>query len=371
MIDGFLQVTDWGAASAAAGLVLGLAYLGAWMAGRLGHVAFRRLGGVEAQGVDSPPAVLRPIRIIRAFVFAAIAIGLGIPALRIAGVRPVPGPRPEIVGIWLLQSGLRMTFIAVGAYVLTRLVAVVAQRFEAEVTRGGGPDVLERAKRARTLGSLVENVAGALVVGIAILMILRELDVDVLPVLTGAGILGLAVGFGAQTLVKDVIAGFFLILENQIRVGDVAVINGTAGTIEAINLRTVILRDAEGAVHIFPNGSVASLSNRSRDFAYAVVDLRVPFRADLDALAAALLEIGEALRLDPQYRTSVLEPLEVLGVDTLDPSVVTLKLRLKTVPFKQVEVARELRRRIKTLVERLDLAVPMPAVSFQFGEGPR
>ena len=202
----------------------------------------------------------------------------------------------------------------------------------------------------------------------ATLMLLRELNVDIMPILTGAGILGLAVGFGAQTLVKDLIAGFFLILENQIRVGDVASINGTGGFVEAVNLRTVLLRDLEGVVHVFPNGSIETLSNLTKDFSYYVIDVGVAYKEDTDAVTDVLSEVGAELAADPDYRLSVLEPLEVLGVDAFEDSQVTIKIRIKTVPLKQWAVGRELRRRIKTAFDAKQIEIPFPHVSVYFGE---
>ena len=152
-----------------------------------------------------------------------------------------------------------------------RVGSAATRRFEREMSTGTGLDVIERTKRARTLGALLQKTLAVVVIVIAGLMILRELDVDITPVLTGAGIVGLAVGFGAQTLVRDVISGFFLILEDQVRVGDVAVVNGQGGLVEAVNLRTIVLRDEEGTVHVFPNGEVKTLANKSKDFSYYVI----------------------------------------------------------------------------------------------------
>ena len=147
-------------------------------------------------------------------------------------------------------------------------------------------------------------------------MVLRAVRLDIAPVLTGAGIVGLAVGFGAQTLVRDIISGFFLILEDQVRVGDVAAINGTGGLVEAINLRTIVLRDIEGTVHVFPNGAINTLANRSKDFSYYVIDLGISYREDPDRVAdAAARDWRRSCRPIPAYGPCILEPIEVLGVD--------------------------------------------------------
>ena len=192
------------------------------------------------------------------------------------------------------------------AYAVMRIVAVVVRRFEHEISQGTGLDVLERAKRARTLGGLIQNVVTALVLTVALLMILRELRLDIMPLLTGAGIAGVALGFGAQTLVRDIISGFFLILENQVRVGDVARVNNVSGLVEAINLRTLVLRDFDGTVHIVPAGEIRMLDNLSMDYAYAVVDVPVAYGQDTDRVVQVLKDVGDELQKDEAFQPFVL-----------------------------------------------------------------
>ena len=291
----------------------------------------------------------RPAQIVRAIVFLLMAAVLFRPALNVAGLRPTVGVDSRALSSWLFDSGLRIGLIIVFAYVLLRAIAAMTGRFEQwlRLDAGGGIDALERVKRARTLGALVQRVLTIIVVSIGALTILRELRIDITPILTGAGIVGLAVGFGAQTLVRDIISGFFVILENQVRVGDVAIINGTGGLVEAINLRTIVLRDFEGVVHIFPNGSVTTLANRTKDYSYAVVDVGTAYREDPDAVITVLKEIGKELAADPAFRSSILEPLEVVGIEALGDMQVLIRTRIKTVPLKQWEIAREFRKRIK------------------------
>src|SRR5437764_7453177 len=143
-------------------------------------------------------------------------------------------------------------------------------------------------------------------------MLLRELSIDVVPILTGAGIAGLAIGFGAQNLVRDVISGFFLILEDQVRIGDLARINGVGGTVEQINLRTLILRDIEGAVQVFPNGTITTLANLSKQFAYAIVDVRVAYNENMDRVMGTLREVGGSMEKDPAWAGVILAPLEIV-----------------------------------------------------------
>jgi small conductance mechanosensitive channel len=258
---------------------------------------------------------------------------------------------------------MRVAVILVVATLVLRVAALVTDRLQRELTEGGGLDVIERSKRAQTLGRLVYNVLAVLVVSIALLMVLRELGVDILPMLTGAGIAGVALGFGAQWLVRDIIAGFFLILENQVRVGDVAAINGVGGVVEAVNLRTIVLRDAEGTVHVFPNGAINTLANRSKDFSYYVIDLQVLYDQDVDRIVQVLREVGRDLQGDPHFQPLILEPIEIMGVDAFLETKLIIKLRIKTVPLKQWEVGRELRRRIKIALERHGIpltAAPVP-----------
>jgi small conductance mechanosensitive channel len=196
-------------------------------------------------------------------------------------------------------------------------------------------------------------------------MILREVDVDITPVLTGAGIAGLAVGFGAQTLVRDVISGFFLILEDQVRVGDVAVVNGNGGLVEAINLRTIVLRDEEGTVHVFPNGEIKTLANKSKDFAYFVIRVGVGYQDDPDRVADAIRDAGASLMADPGFQPHILEPIDVYGVDAFENDRLVVKARIKTVPQKQWLVGRELQKRIARLFRERGIQVPLRQVNLK------
>ena len=346
-------------------IALAITLVAAWIVSRLA----RRLAtaGLRALLHDtvatSSPHVRAPLRIISAAAFLLAVAVLLFPAFEMAGLRPRTGVHLRALSDWTFASGLKIFLILLLAYALIRTMGIVVRRFEHEMSLGTDLDALERAKRARTLGSVVQNVTTALVVGIAMLMVLRLLEVDITPVLTGAGIAGLAVGFGAQTLVRDIISGFFLILEDQIRVGDAASINGVDGIVEAINLRTVVLRDAEGTVHVYPNGAINNLANRSKDFSYYMVDLSVSYYEDTDRVVALLRKIGAEMQADPTFGPSILEPIEVLGVDAFGDWAVKLKARIKTVPLKQWFVGRELRRRIVKAFVQHGFAVPFPVQS--------
>jgi small conductance mechanosensitive channel len=358
----------WMNIAAAVAIVAAVAYIVAEIASR-----FARGALVAVLQRDQPigflsPVVRRPIRIVRVTVFLAVFAALLRPALEVIGVGTAVGLSPTALSDWFFGSGLRIAVIAILTYVLVRIIAAAAKRLEDELGREETPDMVERLKRARTISRLVQNALTAAIVAIAALMMLRELRVDITPILTSAGIVGLAVGFGAQTLVKDLIAGFFLTFENQVRVGDVATINGTGGLVEAINLRTIVLRDLTGAVHVFPNGSIERLSNLTKDFSYYVVDVGVAYNEDPDEVADLLRQIGRELQADPRFAPNILEPLEVLGVDAFEESQVTLKTRIKTLPLKQWEVGRELRRRIKKSFDARGIEIPFRHVSVYFGE---
>lgn len=338
------------------------ALLAAWLAARvvrrLVAAGLRRMLGDTL--TTSSALVKGPLRFIGGLTFLLVFATLVFPSSEVAGMHPRFGVRLRTLADWTFESGLKITLITLLAYAVIRITVLVVRRFEHELNLGTNLEALERAKRARTLGSVVRNATTAIVTAIAVLMALRELRVDIAPVLAGAGIVGLAVGFGAQTLVRDVISGFFLILEDQVRVGDVAAINGTGGLVEAINLRTIVLRDLEGTVHVFPNGAITTLANRSKDFSYYVIDLSVAYDEDPDRVADVLRKTAAELQADPKFGPFVLDALEVLGVDAFADSAMILKVRIKTMPLKQWEVGRELRRRIKKAFDAAGIEIPYP-----------
>jgi moderate conductance mechanosensitive channel len=347
------------AAMLAMACVFVLAILFAEAAARAARKVSHRLLGARGTGFHAT-SVIQPIRLLRFFVFVLMVGVLTFPALELAGVQTFVGMHPHALATWFFESGLRIGFILLLGYSIIRVVTLIVARFEQDLTASGSPDYSEHVKRVRTLGNLIRSTVVVGVVSMATLMILRELNLDVTPVLTGAGIVGVALGFGAQTLVKDFISGFFLILENQVRVGDVANINGTGGLVEAITLRTIVLRDSAGTVYIFPNGSITTLANLTKDFSYYVIDLQVDYSEDTDRVIAVLRAVSQELREDPRYASSILEPLDVLGVDKFTDSAVVIQARIKTLPLKQWEVGRELRRRLlkRFLTEGIDISKP-------------
>lgn len=215
----------------------------------------------------------------------------------------------------------------------------------------------EKEKRITTINAIFTRIAFILLWGIGIIMILGELGINIAPILTGLGIFGLAVSFGAQTLVKNIIAGIFILIEDQIRVGDVAVINGTGGIVEAINLRTTVLRNLKGTVHIFPNGSINTLSNMTKDWSACVLDISIAYKEDPDKVIEVMRKVDEDLRADEEFSQLILEPMEIFGLDKFAESSMVIRARIKTQPLKQWRIARQYRLRLKKAFDENSIGV--------------
>jgi small-conductance mechanosensitive channel len=258
------------------------------------------------------------------------------------------------VGINVTKSSLRIILIVVAAYVLVKFVRTAFNRMEVILVKTAtahGASAATAGQRIRTLASVLWTIAVGLVWFATAMLVLGQVGFNMGPVLAGAGIVGLAVGFGAQHLIRDLVSGFFLVLEDQIRVGDTAIINGTAGLVETISFRTVVLRDLAGVVHIFPNGTINSLANTSKDWSAYIVDLQVPIQADTDRVIEIMRRVGEDLKSEPRYGTVMLEPIEIFGIDDFTDGTVNIKARFKTLPQQQQLVGREYRSRLtKALV---------------------
>ncbi|MGH9160834.1 MAG: mechanosensitive ion channel family protein, partial [Vicinamibacteraceae bacterium] len=288
----------WVAVSLALGLVFVVAYVIADVAARSVRLILTRVLGPREDAAGRRN-LQRPARLVRIIVFVIVGGVLVFPMLGLFGVETgAVGLAPQRLLDWLMVTGLRILLILLLGYLIIRIVVLLVLRFEEEISKATTLDMVERAKRARTIGNLVRNVVVVAVSAIAVLMILQQLDINVLPALYTAGVASLAIGFGAQTLVKDIIAGVFLILENQVRVGDVAAINGTGGVVESLTLRTIVLRDVAGTVHIFPNGSINTLANMTKDFSYAVLDIGVAYKEDPDEVIRVMKAVGDQLMQD-------------------------------------------------------------------------
>jgi small conductance mechanosensitive channel len=259
------------------------------------------------------------------------------------------------------QAILRIALILSAAYLGAKFLRLGIERLESLLIRAASAtdtSLDSATKRIRTLTGVVWTISFGLIWFIAVLIALGEIGVDLGPILAGAGIVGLAVGFGAQHLVRDLVSGFFLILENHIRVGDSAVINGTSGMIEAITFRTIILRDVSGTVYIFPNGTINSFANMSKDWSAYVIDVTVSFKDDSDRIIEIMGKVAEELRAEPKYGSVMLEPIEIFGVDAFTETGLNIRARFKTLPSQQHALGREYRRRLVKALERAGIELP-------------
>ena len=222
--------------------------------------------------------------------------------------------------------------------------------------------------RIRTLGRVFRHIANVAISLVAGMLVLSELGISIAPILATAGVAGIALGFGAQSLVKDYFNGFFLLIEDQLRQGDVVAIADKAGLVEEITLRYVRLRDYDGNVHFVPSGAIGTVTNRSRDFAYAVIDAGVAYRENIDTALEIMRQVGEALRADPVFGARILDPIEVVGVENWADSAVILRCRLRVRPLEQWNVRREFLRRLKHAFDERGIEIPFPHLTLYAGQ---
>lgn len=268
---------------------------------------------------------------------------------------------------WIIASGPRIIVILVLMFLGIKLSHVVAGRIFALVGRRRIMDE-EYKKRADTLRAVIAYLISATVIVLASLMVLAELKIQIGPILAAAGVVGVAVGFGAQHLVQDVISSFFILLDDQIRVGDVVQVADKGGLVERLNLRMVVLRDLSGNVHYIRNGKIDIVTNMTKDYSRYVFDIGVAYREDVDEVIKVIRQVDEDLRRDPAFESDILEPIEILGLDQFGESGVIIKARTKTKPIKQWNVAREFNRRLKKRFDEENIEIPFPHVTLYLGQ---
>jgi small conductance mechanosensitive channel len=250
----------------------------------------------------------------------------------------------EMFVAWLATSGVRILLILLMTWAAVAVIRASMRRIRSLFAGGHGDS--ERVKRADTLTGVLSTIAFVLLLVVSSMMILNEIGIAIGPILATAGLGGLAIGFGAQSLVKDVISGFFLLVEDQVRVGDTVDIGGKSGVVEAISLRTIRLRDLNGTLHVIPNGNVSVVSNLTKDYSRYVFNVTVPGDVEPSKVFTALRELGEEIRGDREIGSDVLGPVEVLDVDYAGGKLV-VRARIPTQPSKQWEVGRELSMRLR------------------------
>jgi moderate conductance mechanosensitive channel len=259
----------------------------------------------------------------------------------------------------VLVSLTNVFLILVIAWALMGAAGRLLRALNARITQKS--EDLEERKRIETLMRVFRYIATVVIGAITIMLVLSEVGISIAPILATAGVAGLAVGFGAQSLVKDYFTGFVMLLENQIRVGDSVEVGGKTGLVEEVTLRYVRLRDLEGAVHYVPNGVIATVTNRSRGFAFALVDVGVAYKEKLDQVQQVIRDVGAAMQADPDFCARIVEPVQLMGVEQWADSAVVLRCRFKVMPLEQGPVRREFLRRLKNAFDEQGIEIPFPS----------
>lgn len=270
---------------------------------------------------------------------------------------------------WLITVGPGILLIIVTFFIaksvlitiVTRLMKRLQIRYESE-------GELEQSKRMVTLLGIVRSAIHVTISIVFLLVLLDQLGINIAPLIAGAGIIGLAIGFGAQELVRDVISGFFMLLENHVRVGDVVNINGTGGAVEKIELRTIALRDFSQVVHIFQHGKINSLSNMTMEWSAMAFDIGVAYKEDPEKVMKIMQVVGAELESDAAFKEFIIHPIEIFGLDEFGDSAIVIKARYRTKPGQQWPVAREYRKRLKYAFDQQGIEIPFPHRTIYWGE---
>jgi len=283
---------------------------------------------------------------------------------------------PEAISFWLpaglrIDEGdlIRVLVVLLIAVAAMWILGIITRRVAASVGEAGPSADSSHEQRVRTLVGLLQGVGVVFIALVTIFMILQVMGVNVAPLLAAAGVFGLAVSFGAQSLVKDVISGLFMLWENQFGVGDVIRVGETAGLVEKVTLRVVVLRDIHGTVHIIPNGEIKQISNLTRSWSRAVLEIGVAYKENVDRVMEVMRDVGREMWEDDAWRPLLLEEMVVPGVESFGDSAVVIRMMAKTLPLKQWDTARELRRRLKNRFDAEGIQIPFPHRTFYWGEG--
>jgi moderate conductance mechanosensitive channel len=266
----------------------------------------------------------------------------------------------------LTKTGLRIALIVIAAIAIKLFAGRLITSLKEYLKTQSSHD-LEEYKRIDTIGRVFRYIVTILITLVAGVQILNELGISIAPILAAAGVGGVAIGFGAQSLVKDYFTGFFLLLENQVRQGDVAEVGGKSGLVEEVTLRYIKMRDYDGNVHYVPNGTITTVTNMSREFAQAVIDVGVAYRENVDEVMALMLEVGATLRQDEAFKDLILEDMEMAGVDQLADSAVVIRCRFKVLPLQQWGVKREYFKRLKAAFDEKGIEIPYPHLTIYQG----
>ena len=275
---------------------------------------------------------------------------------------------PAALSAWMpaLSVGGRVLLILLVAWGLIWLSHRLIRTFRMYVSaRAASPD---RARRFATLGRVFRYIASVVITLVAGMLILSEFGISIAPILGAAGVVGVAVGFGTQSLIKDYFTGFFLLLEDQVHQGDVIEAGGKGGLVEEVTLRYIRLRDYEGNVHFVPNGLVTTLTNKSREFAQSLIDVGVAYREDVDQALEVMRQVGQEMRASETFGPRTLDDIEIVGVENWADSAVTLRCRIKVLPLEQWNVRREYLRRLKRAFDAAGIEIPYPHLTVYAGQ---
>jgi small-conductance mechanosensitive channel len=338
-------------------LILG-ALIGSVVLSRITRVMVRRL--LLAIAIERPALLETPRALLRLIQVGVWTIALAF-LVTIWGFDVLAWRGGELfVGVLRL---LAILIVAVATWEVGGLLLGAAFRRAAAKS-----DTARRAAQLRSLEPMSRGALQGIVAVFAAMLVVSELGVEIGPLLAGAGVVGIAVGFGAQTLVKDYLTGFSLILEDIVSVGDIARIGDSGGLVETMTLRTIRLRDFDGTLHVIPYSEAQVVHNLTKTFSYYVFDLPISYDSNIDQALSLMRAVGAEMSSDPQFRTAILEPIEVVGVDRLADSGVVLKARIKTQPIKQWNVGREYNRRIKLAFDKAGVEIPVPHLKLMLPE---
>jgi small conductance mechanosensitive channel len=330
-------------------LVIVIAAVASFTFSKAAHLVFRRLLRQitpDVEGANAPGAVLLLGQI--AVWGGALVLVLGVWGLNLLAYRGGP----------LLAGGLKVLAILILSVVAWELAIIaIGAVFRNAAAHADAP---RRAAQLRSLAPLTRGAARTLIALVAGMLIVSQLGVEIGPLLAGAGVVGIAIGFGAQTLVKDYLTGFSLVLEDIVSIGDIVRIGDSGGLVETMTLRTIRLRDFDGTLHVVPYSEAQTVHNLTKTFSYYFFNLPISYDSDIDRALSLMRSVGEEMQHETQYASNILEPIEVVGVDQLGDSGVLLKARIKTAPTQQWNVGREYNRRIKLAFDKAGIEIPVP-----------
>ena len=354
------EASAWTVAAVAAGRLADLGVLRLIDAAAQWELrADSRLPGVKARADRYMPVLRKCLR-------TAVWAIAGVAALE-AWRAPVLDLLASPMGERVIGALVRIALVFGLFLVLWEAICLAIERYLDARDEDGNP--VQRGGRARTLLPLLRRASAILLLTVGVLTAASELGIDIAPLLAGVGIAGLAIGFGAQTLVKDVITGLFILMEDQVAVGEYVSVAGHSGIVEGLSIRTIRLRDLSGTVHVVPFGEVGTVENLTRDYSYAVIDAGVGYSEDTDRVSDVLREVAASMESDEDWRGRIIPPFEVFGVQELGDSAVVVRCRFKTPPMQQWAVAREFRRRMKKRFDELGIEIPFPHRTIYFGGG--